>query len=377
MTPVLSDNSTLSTSGTLIDFNAQLRPGASVADGSELHTTGAVVLGVPLPSDAASVGSPSPVTAAIGIAPGSTVRIAKYCIEPDGRITLVLTATNTSAVRVHVESPSGTPSNWTIKIVTPTATVQDVHTDYVVATSGNRTFVTLLDGALNLTPTGGSTITVSGRQTLGIDGTGGPITRGVIADGTLPIVDDPAPPVASALLRPAVAPVSKPPTTQPTTTIADSSRVSTVSTTTPTATTIARAPTPVVSATFFPPQIGAVVKIRVCFSAALRRTQPALVQVQQQSFAVEITPIGQARTTKNWQLRVADYPTTLTATGQWNGKTFRVTRWFTGPRLTASLPHGTAKLTLNTATRTLVGPWTAAKNGSGTWKLSYNEPPTC
>ena len=58
----------------------------------------AVTLEAVADRDAASAGTPSPVTAAIGIAPGSTVRIVKYCVDPAGSVTLVLATTDRSAV---------------------------------------------------------------------------------------------------------------------------------------------------------------------------------------------------------------------------------------------------------------------------------------
>ena len=114
----------------------------------------AVTLEAVADRDAASAGTPSPVTAAIGIAPGSTVRIVKYCVDPAGSVTLVLATTDRSAVRVHVQSPSGTPGNWTISVVTASASVLDVHTDYVVATDADPTYVTLrVKSAMTCLPT--------------------------------------------------------------------------------------------------------------------------------------------------------------------------------------------------------------------------------
>lgn len=174
-------------------FASNGTPGYRFTDSSEVTAgKGRVVLGFPLAGDGAVAG--------VTMRPGSSMRVLRYCRDGAGRVTLVLEVQDRNAVRVAVDSPTGS-NDWKVTVVTPAATVANIRTDYTVAVDGDVTTISLLDGAVELVPTVGKQAMRLDARRVATVRVGSPdvIARELPAEVT-PELDDPAPIVESATL---------------------------------------------------------------------------------------------------------------------------------------------------------------------------------
>ena len=296
--------------------------------------SGAVLLGFPIGDNGGYAG--------VSVANGTTVKVARYCIEPDGTVRLDIQVLDKGQVRVKTSVPSGGPA-VKINVTTNAVTINDIHTDYSVAADGNDAVVSVFDGPVGLTRPAGA-----GKAPPRLLTGQTAVFRGGAAD-TLVLSESATPDPALGTLTDSVGRTPLPG-------VAGAGGV--------------QAPVGTIGPAGEP--VGTW-RMRMCWNSDVRARAPRLAHLEQSEFALRFNPLGGGSALSG----VGEFQAVpMTLSGVFADGIFDVSKWYVGTDpATSTRSHGAARLRLGDGV--LSGTWSSALGASGTWVAGLTAPPSC